>query len=514
LKLILVISTSKVGTNMDKLLRKRFVTGRLALLVGVTALGCLAFAGVSSAAVPPTGNNCVASDGKINGRGATFQKPLVLAFAKTYRDDYCGATGVATEKGEAEGEAGSTMIAYNYPGAEKASATGSGAGIKATSCRTDAFAGSDVPYTKKQLEEMDGTPGITGGCGIDTGTEKVFVPPFQPNSPTEWPSKEDTTEKVMSFPVGGSSDAIIVHLTNAECKGKAPPSLQFTANEVDNLFGGNYTEWTEKELTETNPSLAECAGAKITRIVRQDNSGTTNIFKFYLGKVDNARSGATCFELNKEAKNRTWEEYNVAPNTEWPGKGKEVGKEGTCSKIENPGKSGNPEVIKLTEVTNGAIGYADLAEAVSEEAKAAGLVAASVQNATKTSFQAPNAEKGANCDYKTLSLPGVTKGESVGLNPEESWANNNPAGVHGNATDLGAKYPICGITYDMVYSHLDNGAVPNPISRLSADQRRTLYAYYTFVLSTAAQETLNKIDYAALPSSWLGTLREGFQENF
>jgi len=499
---------------MDKLLRKRFVTGRLALLVGVTALGCLGFAEVSSAAVPPTGNSCVASDGKVNGRGATFQKILVLNFAKVYRDDYCGATGTATEKGEAEGEAGSTMIAYNYPGAEKAGATGSGAGIKAASCRTDAFAGSDIPYAKAQLEELNGTPGKTGGCGIDTGTEKVFVPPFQPNSPIEWPGKEDTTEKIMSFPIGGSSVAIATHLTNAECKGKAPTELQFTAKEVDNLFGGNYTEWTEKELTETNPSLAECAGTKITRVVRKDNSGTTNIFKFFLARVNNARSGATCFELNKEGKDRTWEEYNAAPNVEWPGKGKEAGKEGTCSTIMTAENSGGVELIKKVATTDGSVGYADLADATNAEAKAAGLVLGSVQNATKTSFQAPNAEKGANCDYKTLSLPGVSNSEAVGLNPEESWANNNPAGVHGNATDLGSKYPICGITYDLVYSHLDNGAVANPISRLSADQRRTLYSFYTFVLSSTAQETLAKIGYAALPASWLGTLREGFQENF
>jgi ABC-type phosphate transport system substrate-binding protein len=497
---------------MDKLLRKRFVTGRLALLVGVTALGCLAFADVSSAAVPPAGNSCVASDGKINGRGSTFQKVLVLNLAKTYRDDYCGPEGTENAESEKVGEAGSTMIAYNYPAAEKASATGSGAGQKAMSCRTDAFGGTDVPYTTTGLAELDGAPGAMGGCAI------AFTPPFQPNSPAEWPDKEagkeDASGKMMSFPIGGSADAVIVHLTPSECKNNAPKTLQFTGKEVDNLFGGNYKEWTEKELTETNPSLAECAGTKITRVVRQDNSGTTNIFKFYLAKIDNARTGAECFELNKEGKNRTWEEYNASPNTEWPGKGKKVGEEGSCSAIVNPAKSGNPEVIKTVEGTEGSVGYADLAEAVSEETRAAGVIAASVQNATKTSFQQPQFEKGANCDYKTLSLPGVTASESVGLNPEESWANNNTAGNHGNATNLGSKYPICGLTWDMVYSKLDNGAVSNPISRLSADQRRTLYSWFTFVLSSTAQETLSKIDYAALPSSWLGTLREGFQENF
>jgi hypothetical protein len=92
--------------------------------------------------VPPTGLNCVASDGKISGRGATDQALAQEVLAASYRNDYCGATGTeSTEKGEA----GNTMVAYDYPAAEKAKATASGVAASVASCGTDAFAGSGLP---------------------------------------------------------------------------------------------------------------------------------------------------------------------------------------------------------------------------------------------------------------------------------------------------------------------------------------------------------------------------------
>ena len=129
---------------MDMSLRKGFVSRSLrvqlaGLLAGVGVFGCSAAAGlvlpaVSHAAVPPAGLNCVASDGKISGRGASYQAHAETLFAQAYRDDYCG--NVAEQySGD---PAGNTMVAYNYPEAEAHSATGASAGLKAASCRTDA----------------------------------------------------------------------------------------------------------------------------------------------------------------------------------------------------------------------------------------------------------------------------------------------------------------------------------------------------------------------------------------
>jgi ABC-type phosphate transport system substrate-binding protein len=489
---------------MEMSLQKRFGLRPRALLVGLGVLGCcllanLVLAEASSAAVPPTGNNCVANDGKISGRGASYQAHAEAFFAELYAQDFCGNTPK-----EPADVAGNTMLAYNYPAAEAASATGASAGLKAASCRTDAYAGDSLPYTEAQLAELNGVPGKTGGCSL------AFDPPFQPQvEGNKYPNAADIQASIMSFPVAGSSVALPVNLTNAVCTagtGKAPTSLNFNAKEVSRIFGGDAAKWNDPELVANNPLLANCEGA-ITRVVRFDSAGTTEIFKAYLVRAENERSSATC------AVGKKWSNYTKT-NTEWPGK-QSPGTEGTCSTITTAPKSGGPEEVKKIEETPNGIGYADLPDAAAGKVP----ITPSVQNATATSYQGPNIGEAANCNYSVLTLPGGSPEDYVGLDTEDNWSTNNQENPgappnHQNATDLGSKYPICGITFDLVYTGLDNGAVPNAIAPLTADQRRTLYSYFTFVLSSTAQSKLSSINYAPLPTAWLGPLTEGFQANF
>jgi ABC-type phosphate transport system substrate-binding protein len=492
---------------MDMSLRKGFVSrsphrSLTALLVAAGVLGSsfalsLALPSVSSAAVPLSGLNCAASDGKISGRGASYQAHAEAAFAAAYRDDFCG--NVAEQY--AGDPAGNTMVAYNYPAAEAASATGASAGLKAASCRTDAYAGDSLPYTEAQFGELNAAPGTTGGCKL------AFAPPFTPTATrNEFPNANDTTAPVMSFPVAGSSVAIAVNFGTA-CT-KEPTGLKLTAKEISRIFGGDAATWADSELAENNPMLATdgCTGA-ITRVVREDSSGTTEIFKAYLVRAANERSAGifTC------AAGKKWSEY-TAKNTEWPGKQKPT-EEGTCSSVTTAATSGGPaEIAKLKEVQGG-VGYADLPD----EANQSPLVTANVFNATGTNYVSPIAGKGANCVYAgEVSPPGNgSASEAVGVGNTEgkNWATNAEPNEQ-NVTDLGNKYPICGITFDLVYTGLDGISSSNAISPLTADQRRTLYSYFTFVLSSTAQNLLSNIYYAPVPSAWLQELREGFQENF
>jgi ABC-type phosphate transport system substrate-binding protein len=508
--IIVILDSSKGKKYMDIAARKRFILAPLvALLIGLSAVCCMVFADTSSAAAP-AGLGCQSSDGKINGRGSTYQNVLLKEYAKVFGEDFCGSVAE-----QFSGDpAGSTMIAYNYPKAVSASATGSGNGIKAANCRTDAFGGTDTPYSRAQLVELNGTPGAAGigGCGI------TFEPPFTPNT-APFPNANDIQASVMALPVGGSSVTVAVHLTGGtggSCPtGTVPTSLKFTPKEVSRIYGGDAQTWNDAELVKENPGLSTCTGA-ITRVVRQDSSGTTNIFKQYLIRVDNERTGAVCKgEGNSVVHN--WESYFTL-NTEWPGK-QHVGEEGTCTAIITAEKSGNGELLAKLKETAGGAGYVDLAEAVGQ----AGIVLASVQNATGTKFEAPSIGGGAaNCLYSALPAPpGSSNSDAVGLNAEDNWSNNNegyastPAN-HENATDLGSKYPICGLTFDLVYTGLNsnNGEGKSAISRLTADQRRTLYSFFTFILSSAGQEVPGKIHYAPLPSSWLTKLEQGFQANF
>ncbi len=502
---IVILDPSKGKKHMDIAVRKRFNLAPLvALLIGLSAVFCMVFAETSSAAVP-AGVGCQPTDGKINGRGSTYQTVLLKEYAKAFGEDFCG--NVAEQySGD---PAGSAMVVYNYAKAAEASATGSGNGVKAANCRTDAFAGTDIPYSQAQLVELDGTPGAAGigGCGI------TFEPPFTPNSAL-FPNANDIQANVMALPVGGSAVTVAVHLGTTSCTGAAPTSLQFTPKEVSRLYGGDVATWNDAELVATNPSLKECTGP-VTRVVREDSSGTTNILKQYLIRVDNERTGATCKGEGNPATPITWEAGYFTNNVLWPGKQHE-GAEGTCSKITTGALSGGAELIAKLKTVEGGIGYIDLAEAVGQ----AGIVLASVQNATGTKEEAPSIGGGAaNCLYSALSLPGSSKNDAVGLNTEDNWSNNNELSGnpnHENATDLGSKYPICGLTFDLVYTglHSNNGEGKGAISRLTPDQRRTLYAFFTFILSSTGQEVPGKIHYAPLPASWLPLLEQGFQANF
>jgi ABC-type phosphate transport system substrate-binding protein len=509
---------------MDMSLQKPFGRTRPAL-VGLVVLGCcllasLMLADVSSAAykpppgVPPAGLNCVASDGKINGRGASYQAHAETIFAEAYRDTFCGNTSNSPEDA-----AGNTMVAYNYPESEKASATGAGAGIKAAICRTDAYAGGSSPYTNEQLvNKLDG-PVLTAGTAAaeKEGCDLKFSPPFAPlvtangKGEFDYPSTGDITAPIMSFPVAATATTVAVNLTGgspAICTTKVPTSLSLTAKEVSRIFGGDALTWADEEIDATNPILKTdgCTGP-ITRVVRSDSSGTTEIFKTYLEKAANELSGAA-FPCDTGTK---WSQFNGSNNQKWP--------EGAgCSTLVKSAKSGAPEEIAAIKANAGGVGYADLPDEAGS-----GLLVASVQNQVETSFQSPAAGKGANCNVGVVSLPGDGSTEgAVGLDLKDNWSSNNqaaaPAGNeaenHQSITWIGAKYPICGITFDFVYTGLANGAVANAIAPLTADQRRTLYSYFSFIETTAAQSLVAQNNYAALPQSWVSTVREGFQENF
>src|SRR5262249_31131177 len=155
--------------------------------LGAGALCSLAFASSAMATVTPAlgtplaGSNCTvtnsaSTDGKISGRGATLPLYAVNAYMQDYSRDVCGLvpadsaantytppagsgepTGDPTDPSNpVDSTAGASpqptynadfMTAYNYPAAQDHSGTGSGQGRVGISCRTDAFTGSDIPYT-------------------------------------------------------------------------------------------------------------------------------------------------------------------------------------------------------------------------------------------------------------------------------------------------------------------------------------------------------------------------------
>ena len=474
---------------MQVLKKRRVSAAALVAAAGLAVYGGSMISSDVAQATVPSGINCVASDGKINGRGSTYQTIVMGDWWNDFDSDVCGNTPNSPAD-----VAGSDMGTYNYATAVAGSFTGSGAGQKAANCRTDAYAGTDLPYTEAILAGLDGTPGnsVVGGCS--TFPAQPF-PPDATSNGTTFPAADDQTANVMSFPIAGSSVALEINLTSTECGGHTP-TFALTPAQVTAILGGSVANWS---------SINSNCNEPITRVVREDNSGTTGILKNYLIRIDNARTAATCDP------GATWTSFDGSPNTSWPtGTG--------CTTVTTAATSGGPALITQLEATPGGIGYADLADAVN----GTGLVTATVQNAAGTSFVSPSSGKAANCNYSSLTLPGFTTSDAVGLNSTDNWGSDNATvnGVdgsidHENATDLGTNYPICGLTFDLVYTGLSTPFGTNSaISALTNDQRRTLYSFFTYVLSSTAQEKLTSIDYAQLPQLWVPTLQAGFQANF
>jgi len=475
---------------------------RVALLAVAGVLASLAFASVASAASPP-GTACVSSDGKISARGATFQTLAQQnAFIPGYTFDVCG---VVSSQG-ANDPSPTGMVAYNYPASTGGGGgTGSGQGQKAVSCRSDAFGGSDKPYDKATLASLKGAAGALGGCSpLGTGG---FLPPYTPNV-APFPDAGDASNvNMMSFPVAGSSVAIGVNLSVAQDgAGCDASNLQWQVSDLSKIYGGLVTNWNQL------PGLAGC-DKPITRIVRLDSSGTTQTFKNGLARAD----GATAL-----CDGNTWSAFTPdAANTNWP-------TTGACpANLVRPGVNGGQALVQLVSTTDASIGYADLADWLNF---ASTVPLATLRNQANTAFQGPANGQAANCQWTGAVLPGIAKtnADAVGLNAnaDQTWAFDSTANGgrgYANVTFTGTTYPLCGFTWDMVYTGLSAASPGGAVSRLTNDQRATLWSYFTYLMSPAAQARLGapattpgggQPGYVAIPTAWLRQIRLGFQAAF
>ncbi len=497
----------------------RFLTksraGIVSLALGAGVAGSLALAPASFAAAPqpPTaGSNC-AQDGKINGAGSTFQaNALEAGYIYGYQQDVCGPQPISTNLNAAyggvdpsDGSFGSPAktvfgeVAYNYSLNGTAAKNGSGAGINRMICRTDNFAGTDLPYNNTQLTNMDSAPGtgiISGSTtGCSTGASPALntaavPPPFGPQTSVGYPNTNDATANVMSFPVGAGAVAFAINLNNGtapgggtvKCTNGTPSSIDLTADELDKIWQGTINQWDDNELVATNPILATdgCTGP-ITRVVRFDNSGTTAITMFTLYGID---ANPLCSTTNGN-----W--YAIATsssnNNQWPtgaGCAEGVGTWGsgqTNQSTANPnaaapaavtaGSNGSPALISSLESTPGGIGYAEtglwgtLPSGVSfasvqtyndEQTAGNGLSNATpaADAAGKTFVGAGAAGQQSSCSLPASVPTGATAADGVGLG-SPTWSNSI-SGTTPGKQDIawsaeGDGYPACGLTFDLVY---------------------------------------------------------------
>jgi len=460
------------------------------------------------AAAPAAGTNCQSQDGKISGRGATLQEWLLYDLFGQYTNDICGQVASqgandVTDPSNPSVATGITfggdwVLAYDYPNAQAASGTGSGQGQSAMICHSDAFGGTDTPATKAQLTTMDGAPAACSAANIQNGTDP---PPFTPQvSPATgaFPNLGDigatggrgnASNSVMTLPIGASAVAIAADLpTDCVTTGNTATTqpLALSTADMENIWAGLYTDWSQLIAADPNTGLAAgCSGA-ITRVVRQDNSDTTQGFDYYLAEV--GPTFATCDQsplvstLGALAQN----EPNSGTNQLWPGgldtppviplTGPMNFSKLGCSHLISGAVPGDRSLIDTLNATSGGIGYADVSDIDHDpnlNATNDNLTLATVQGADG-SQQSPltgtfaSGIFGSNCNFNGATLPGGGSAGAVGL---VNLALANPGGWilgSGNTKDditfsheFGA-YPICLPLWDTVWGGEDGNSPPSP----------------------------------------------------
>ena len=480
----------------------KFSPARIAALaLAAGALGSLATAPASLAAAPQppaVGTNCQ-PDGKISGAGSTFQTNAINnSFTYGFQQDVCGPQPNVANLTSAYGGTDPSvfsftdalgthnvqgMVAYNYSLGGVAAKNGSGAGLDRLSCRTDYFAGTDLPYNSTQFTQLKGAPGslsaISGHCSDGTVLNTGAVPPpYGPQPTNSWPATGDTASTPINFPVAGGAVAYAINL-NGMCTSGPPTSINLTADEFNKIWEGTINQWNDSELDTTNPSLSSdgCTG-NIQRVVRFDNSGTTAITMFTLNGID--PQPATLCGTDAST---TWLGIATSSNNsgQWP---ESNGTSPDCvdstgHAAPNPvtaGSNGSPALITKLLATNGGIGYAELG--LWPNPLPAGVSFANVQTQAdlvtsgnglgnpnpgpdsngNPAYQAPGSPGAAsNCKLPAAVPTGGTATLAVGLGTP-NWENDASGPLKPESVAFtGAGYPACGLTFDMVQSKVHAG---------------------------------------------------------
>jgi ABC-type phosphate transport system substrate-binding protein len=434
----------------------------------VAAAAVLAVPGAASASV---GTQCSGTD--IGGQGSSLQK---VAQETIWDPGFNTSTDkFACAGGSKQGDGKEPTITYNP--------SGSGAGLRSWGAEfkseseikfgpTNAFVGTDEPPNAGQQQEI-----LKQESTLTEGT-------------------------LLTIPVAQESVAIIVNLPTGctATSTAAPGRLVLSDAKLQEIFAGA-TTWGE--LTEGGDALTPsgCGSDTIIPVVRFDQSGTTHIFKRYLGLINTG-------ELATSSGNATWGELSEGKlNTVWP----------TAANAEKPEAKGGEEVIKKVVATPGSLGYVNIAEARVGDSDAlvpptggAGKAAFWVELENGAKGKAPKqtltyADPATNGDVSALDSANCAKtAYTNGSNPFPPpsltglW-NEVTTSVPTSPSPLKEKdYSLCGLTYDLAFTEyhlleakgatLEEATAVNNFIEFVADKK-------------GGQAELKGNDYEALPKT-------------
>ena len=280
---------------------------------------------------------------------------------------------------------------------------------------------------------------------------------------------------------GGAEVAVIpVAQTSISILANPPAGCEVEGITNSNLAGvleGRIREWSKLEGAEGT------CNSPITRVVREDASGTTYQLKNYLDAL--YKKGLSCTKGATEGK-ASWAELEAieSPNLSWP----ESCSEKSLSALVRPAGAGGAEEVKKVNATAGSIGYAALPDAEANKTGTTAILALQ-NNGQKTGgaaeFAEPAAGATANCGGMAYQVPKLNGRRDI------DWS-----GVYGAHPAIGASsYPLCTLTYDLAF-HGYKAAGFTEGQEITA--RDYLYGY---LVQSAGQKAIGGHYYSPLPSS-------------
>jgi len=466
-----------------------FSTRAARRLVPACVLSAAAVAALAGPGVASANDRLLCKEGtKINGEGSTLQETAMKKVWGEVSPKAYNAIGQTNPKACP----GGPEVTYNTKGK-----TGSGAGMENWYVHEEygpeaqGFVGTDNAPNEGIKEKIEKENGGTGG-------------------------------KLLTIPTLQAAVAIIVHLPTG-CTAEAAPGtkplatlnrLVLTQKTLEKIERRVITKWNSIKEAKDKLVGAKCTTAQknsaITRIVREDGSGTTATFKKWLELVNS--KGETAGGKVCDAAGETWLQCGEEPpaNTKWPEEGVDL-KRG----------HGSGGVVEKVEETPGSIGYVVLANA-RKGGKAASFVPplggegkeefwVELENGQKEevggkkltvytdpSTNGPEAKKDrSNCEetgYVAI-VPKTGKAEAGKFPPSSTEKLWNLV----SAEKKQVNYSLCGFTYDLSLTKYKG------YKGATLEEATTAGDFLEFVLNTAPEGGQKLIeeetDYLGLPTN-------------
>ncbi|WP_210492495.1 hypothetical protein [Patulibacter sp. SYSU D01012] len=432
----------------------RTTTGLRLGAAAVGALGALAvLPGGANAAFDAAHAAQCQNAASLNGAGASFQNTAQNAWGASIVGGAAapqagfGYASLANGGCTAFRIGGTRTITYTGSGsgagrrAFGASTTAGQAGVRDTTIH---YGGADEAPSAQELAAANNGPDGQAGTADDAS--------------------------LLTIPVAQSAIAIAVKLPDG-CT--APTGRTITKALLERAFGGDVTadQWGE-----ILPSISsDCAAKPVTRVVRNDSSGTTFQLKQFLQVVNPGRQPTA------------WKD---TANQAWPNDG------GATAVVRGQANGAGSQLDALSARTDGGIAYADLATA---RGKGYGATDATrfwldVQ-VDGSNFQSPALQgaPGANCRNVTYKDPSTN---ALPASAKASWFNVTGAGT---ATD----YPLCALTYGLAWEDMAKANVgrANGKPDYTQDQARAVKDYLAYVTNAnGGQAALEAAGYQGLPT--------------